>query len=143
MEMKKFFKTMLVETSVFFTVITALYSLLMIIVNVGADEILLSAERLLLNFMFAWLASLAQALYRMKNIPEAGRSVLRFGVFAISFYLCFLLPASMSASQILIGLVLFTLAYVAVMGICALFLSRFRANARPAEEYKSQFKNTR
>ena len=143
MEIKKLLKTMLNETSVFFTVVTALYALMMMIANTGDKEILLSAERLLLNFMFGWLASLAQALYRMKSIPRLGRSLLRYAVFAISFYLCFLLPAAMTASQILIGLVLFTLAYALVMGICTLFLSRFRANAVPQEEYQNQYRKTR
>ncbi len=143
MEMKKLLKTMLTETSVFFTVITALYALLMMIVNTGDEEILLSAERLLLNFMFAWLSSLAQALYRMKNVPRVGRSLLRYAVFTLSFYLCFLLPAAMTAPQILIGLVLFTLAYGAIMGIGSLFLTRFRENTRPAQDYQNQFKKTR
>ena len=143
MDMKKFLKSMLIETSVFFTVITALYALLMMIVNTGDEEILLSAERLLLNFMFAWLSSLAQALYRMKSLSGLGRGLLRYLVFAVSFYLCFLLPSAMNASQTLIGLVLFSLCYAAVMGISALFLARFRANAHPAEEYRNQFKKAR
>lgn len=143
MEIKKLLKTMLIDTSVFFTVVSALFALFLLIFNSGDDEVVMSSERILLNFMFAWLASLAQILHRAKRIPGAGRVLLRFAVFAIAFYVCFLLPASMTAPQILIGLVLFTLAYAAIVGLTSLFLSRFRANATPQEEYTSQFKKGR
>ena len=140
MEIKKFFTRMLTETSVFFTVISALFALFLLIFNAGDQEIVMSAERLLLNFMFAWVASLAQAVFRMESVPRVGRTLLRFFILAFAFYICFLLPASMTSAQVLIGLVLFTLIYAAVMGVCTLFLSRFRANAKPEEAYESQFK---
>ena len=143
MEIRKFLKKMLRDTSIFFTVISALYTLLLLIANVGDDEVLLPADRLLLIFMFAWLASLAQGVFRMKTLPTAARILLHYAIFALGFYFCFLLPASMTAAQVLVGLVLFTLAYAAVMGIVALFLSRFRTNAKEEEEYKSQFKSSR
>lgn len=143
MEIRKFFKTMLIDTSVFFTVVSALFALFLLIFNDGDEEIIMSAERLLLNFMFAWLCSLGQAVFRMKSIPRPGRTLLRFGILALAFYFCFLLPASMTAAQVLIGLVFFTLGYAAIAGVCTLFLSRFRANASVAEEYQSQFRKNR
>lgn len=143
MEFKTIFKKILADTCLYFTLITVAYTVLMLIVNVGEEEILLSAMRLVLNFVFAVLAALAQGLYRKKDYNGALRLILHYGILAIGFYLCFLLSLSLSAAQILIGMVAFTLIYAVVMGCSALFLSRFRRNAQQEEIYQSQFKKHR
>ncbi|MBR2293765.1 MAG: hypothetical protein IKA44_05610 [Clostridia bacterium] len=143
MNIKSILKKMLTETSVFFTLIAALYSLLMLIVNVGEEEVLLSAERLLLMFVFSALAAMAQALRRITAIHGALRGVLHYLILIMAFYLCFLLPASMRAAQVLIGLFTFTLGYLAIMGIVALFRARFRKNSEEEEDYTNRFKQSR
>ncbi|MBQ9783181.1 MAG: hypothetical protein IJW44_01530 [Clostridia bacterium] len=143
MEIRKILKKMLSDTALYFTCITVAYALLMIVVNVNEEEILLSAMRLVLNFIFAALAALAQGIYRMKNLHGALRLVAHYGILALAFYLCFLLSLSLPPAQVLIGMVAFTLIYATVMGIGALLVSRFRKNAKEEETYQSQFKKQR
>ncbi|MBE6546404.1 MAG: hypothetical protein E7668_03045 [Ruminococcaceae bacterium] len=143
MDLRKVFKNMLTESCVYFALISALYCVLMLIVNVSEQEVLLSALTLLLIFVFSVLAMLAQTLYRYKALNGAARLFLHYAILALAFYLCFLLPASMTASQVLIGLTVFTLIYALVMGLSALFLRRLRKNAAREEIYQSQFKKAR
>ena len=140
MNLKTFLKQMWQRATAYFTVCAALYALLMAITNVQEESVLLSAEQLLLIFVFAVLGGLAQSLLRLTVLPGAVRFLCHYGILAMGFYSCFLLPAEMRGSQILIGLVFFTLLYLAVVGIGALFLSRFRANREQDAHYEPQFK---
>lgn len=140
MNLKIFLKQAWLRATVYFTVCAALYSLIMAITNVREEEVLLSAEQLLLIFVFAILAGLSQGILRLPTLPGAVRYLCHYGILAIGFYACFLLPAEMRGAQIFIGLVFFTLIYLAVVGLFALFLSRFRANSEKEAHYEPQFK---
>lgn len=140
MNIKQFLKATAYRSSLCFTLCAAVYSLLMAITNVREEEVLLSAEQLLLIFVFSVLLGLAQGILRLKSLHGALRYSSHFGILAMGFYCCFLLPAEMRASQVLIGLFFFTLAYLLVMGVVALFLSRFRANVEKEMPYETQFK---
>ena len=86
---------------------------------------------------------MAQGLYRVPKLHGAVRLIAHYAILALAFYLCFLLPASMTASQVLIGLFAFTVIYAIVMGVAAFFRARFRANAEQEAPYASQFKKNR
>ena len=143
MEIGKILKKLLTDTSVYFTLLTAAYALLHIVVNVNDEEFLFDAVRILLNFVFAGLAALAQWIYRIKSISAPVRVLCHYAILALAFFLCFLLSLSLPAAQVVIGLFAFTVFYAAVMGVIALFTARFRKNARAEVEYKSQFKGKR
>ncbi len=143
MDFRKKLRKILADTSVIFTILTAIYSLLMLIVNVSEDEVLMSATRVLLIFLFSALAAVAQAIFRTKSIPGAARLVLHFMILIAAFYLCFLLPAAMRPASLLIGLVTFTLLYFLVMGLASLFISKLRSNSEKDASYSSQFKKSR
>lgn len=140
MNVKTFLKQTMLRASVYFTVCATLYSLLMAITNVREEEVLLAAEQLLLIFVFSLLAGLAQGILRLTPLSGAVRYPAHYVILALGFYACFLLPAEMRAAQVLVGLVFFTLIYLAVMGVIALFLSRFRKNTEAEAAYESQFK---
>lgn len=140
MKLGQYFKKLLVNASVYYTVITVFYVVIMWVVNLEDDTFLLPADRLLLNFVFAALAAAAWGLYRMPRLAGAVRLLLHYGILVLAFYLCFLLPASMTGAQVFIGIALFTAVYFAIMGIAMLFLSRFRANAEQEAPYTNQYK---
>ena len=140
MNLKTFLKQAWHRATVYFTVCAALYSLLMAITNVKEKEVLLSAEQLLLIFVFALLAGVAQGILRLSALHGAVRYLCHFFILAMGFYACFLLPANMRGAQIFVGLVFFTLIYLAVVGVSNLFLSRFRANQEKEVHYEPQFK---
>lgn len=139
MEPKRFFKKLLVNASVYFTLITAAYALITVFIHVGEERVLLSAVQMLYNFLFALLAAVAWNLYRMPQWSGALRLLLHYGILILAFYACFLFPASMRSAQIIIGIVLFTVLYALLMLIAHAFIAKLRANAQKEVPYEKQF----
>ncbi len=139
MNIKTVLKKLPADTSIYFTLITAVYALLMLIANVGENEIAMEASRLLLFFVFSVLAALARSILRLPHLHGALRVTLHFLILATAFYLCFLLPASMRASVVLIGLFAFVIVYWIGAAIVALFISRFRKNTEQDVPYVKQY----
>ena len=139
MNVKKFLKSLLGDTSVYFTLLAAAYSAMMMIVNVKEPEVLLRASTLLFLFLFALLAALGKSVLHLSSLSGGVRRVLHYVILTLAFYLCLLVPAGMRAPQILVGIVLFTAVYWIVAGIVHLFAARFRKNSEQTEEYEAQF----
>ena len=143
MNVKTFCKKLLVNASVYYALITVAYVAILCVVNIEDDTFLIPADRLLFNALFSLLASAAWSISRLPQLTGGWRLLSHYAILMLSFYLCFLVPASMKAAQTLIGVVLFSAAYFAVMGIALLLRSRFRANAEKEAEYKPQYSKKR
>lgn len=143
MDFKKTVKKMLNQACILFALITAIYMICMLIVNVSAEEPSVEASRILLLAFFSLLVALGNALHSIKDLPSAIGGIIRFLLCGFAFYVSFLLPASMGATQVFVGLVAYTLIYFIIIGVSALFRSRLKKNREPSEEYKSQFKKKR
>ena len=143
MNIRTFCKKLLVNASVYYALITVAYVAILCVVNIGDDEFLIPADRLLFNALFALLAAAAWSVYRLPNLAGGWRLLSHYGMLVLSFYVCFLVPASMRTAQALIGVVLFSAAYFAVAGVWALLLSRFRKNAEKEAAYESQYPKKR
>lgn len=139
MNVKKFLKSLLGDTSVYFTLLAAIYSAMMLLVNVKEPEVLLKASTLLFLFLFALLSALGRSVLRLSSMAGGARVALHYVILAFAFYLCLLVPAGMRAPQVLVGLVLFTAVYWVVAGIVHLFTARFRKNSEQTESYEKQF----
>lgn len=139
MNVKKFLKSLLGDTSVYFTLLAAGYSAMMMIVNVKEPEVLLRASTLLFLALFALLAALGRSILRLSSLASGARVALHYVILAFAFYLCLLVPAGMRAPQVLVGLVLFTAVYWIVAGIIHLFAARLRKNSEQTEKYETQF----
>ena len=143
MNIRNFFQKLVIHASVWYAIITVVYLIILWVVNIGDDEFLIPALRLLFNALFALLASVAWSVYRLPKPSRGLRLLCHYGILALSFYLCFLVPASMNAAQVLIGIVLFSVVYLVAVGLCALFASRFRANAEKEAAYTKQYSKKR
>lgn len=139
MNLKKFLKSLLGDTSVYFTLLAAGYSVLMLLVNVKEPEVLLRASTLLFLALFALLAALGRSVLRLSKLEGGTRTALHYVILAFAFYLCLLVPMGMRAPQVLIGLVLFSAVYWICAGIVHLFLARLKKNTEQTENYESQF----
>lgn len=143
MNIKQTVKKTLTDACVLFSLITAVYALIVWLTYVKQDQVLLEAGRTVLFFVFSLLVSIANSIYRAKSIGGALRFLLHALISTLAFYLCFLLPLSMPGKSVFVGLVVFWLVYFLVMGILASISSRFRKNREATEEYKSQYKKLR
>ena len=139
MNFKKFLKSLLGDTSVYFTLLAAGYSIMMLLVNVKEPEVLLRASTLLFLALFALLAAFGRSVLRLASLSGGVRVALHYVILAFAFYLCLLVPAGMRAPQVLIGLVLFTAVYWIGAGVVHLFTARLRKNSEQTEVYEKQF----
>lgn len=140
MNIKQTVKKILTDACVLFSLITAVYALIVWLVYVNQDQVLIRADLVTLFFVFSLLVSGANSIYRYQKISGALRLLIHFVVCTLAFYTCFLLPLSMPGSSVVVGMVFFALAYGLIMLVVAGISSRFKKNKEATEEYKAQYK---
>lgn len=141
MDVKKLIKKTLNSACIFFTIITAIYMLIMLIINVSEGSAQIEAERVLLFFVFSLLLAIANALLAAKAIHTALRYVIHYLICAVGFWLCFCLPNEMDASKTLVGIVLFSVLYAIIMALRGIFSHRIKKIKKKEtnEKYEKQF----
>ena len=141
MTVKGFIKKMLTSACVYFSIVMLCYIIIAAVVNVSDDALLLEAGRTVLFFVFSLLVALANTVFSVKALSAKIRVLIHYFICAFAFYSCFMLSVSMRASGVLIGLVLFSVLYFAILGIGAAFKAKYRANTERAENYEKQYAN--
>ena len=139
MNIKNFIKKALVQSCVFFTIATALYSLVVMTIYVDDEQVLLDASRVLLFYVASLLLACAGVIFKIEKIHAALRFLIHYLLSTFAFCACLMLPISPAPSTMVVGIILFSVAYLIVAGIVALFRSRYRAISSEKKEYTSQF----
>lgn len=140
MSVKNFIKKLLVRSCVYFTCITAVYIAISALLSVSDDLlVLIDAKRLVLFLVFSVLLASANSLLSIERLSAALRIFLHYIITAFAFYVCFMLTQNMRTSVMIVGLVIFTVIYFAIMGIVAAFKSRYRKNLEKAQKYQKQY----
>ena len=139
MTVKGFIKKLLLHSCVYFTLCMLVYIIIAAIVNVQYDTLLLEADRSVLFFVFSLLLSAANTVLSLPRPSGKIRVFIHFVITLFAVYACFMLPISMRASSVLVGMVIFSMLYFAVLGIVAAFRSKYRRNAEAVEKYNKQF----
>ncbi len=143
MNIKTILKNMLRDTSIYFTLITAAYAALMMVVNVSVEEPAIRASWLLYIFIFSILGALSQCIFRIDSMNKALRIAIQYVILLFGSYVCFFLPLAFSGSQVMIGLTLVTVLYAVILGVYLLFSHRLNKNRKKEEVYESKFKKLR
>ena len=143
MNIKAILKRVISHASVYFTVLTALYALLVMIINVTDEGAKLLASQLLFIFLFSVLASIGREFLYTEHISTGLGVLVHYVILLFAFYTCFLLPLGMQGVQIFVGIFLFSLVYGIVMGVRALIRARFRANSPKEKAYTKQYDRKR
>ena len=139
MNIKSLIKKILSHSCVYFTVVTAIYSLIVMTIHVDDNEVLLNASRLMLFFVASILFSIANAISRIKIMHGALRLFIHFVLSAFAFYSCMMLPVSPDASSAMVVFAAFTVVYFLAVALIAAFKARYRSRFEDKTEYKSQF----
>ncbi len=135
----KLIKKYLCVACVCFTLITAVYMLIMMITNPDPNEhAAAEAYRIVLFFIFSVCFAIANAILSIEKIYGAVRYLAHYAICAFAFYVCFLLPMNYPSRE-LIGVFLFTFFYVIVMAIVGIFRSKLKKNREATATYTKQF----
>ena len=140
MNFKNLMKKTFSKACFYFTAITAIYAFISTLINSEDGEVLLSAARIVLFFVFSLLLSLANVIASLRSLSDGLKVICHFLITAFAFYSCFLLPLSLTASGYLVGFSCFALIYFAIAGLIYVFKSRLKRNIEKSEGYKEQFK---
>ena len=140
MKFSKILKNLVIDTSIFFTVITAIYSAIMLIIDVGSGEPAMKASWLLYIFLFSLLAAISQCIYRITSLHKALRVVIQYAILLFASYICLFAPLNMAGGQVLIGFFLVSIIYFVCYGIGAFFIWRFNRMTKKEEVYEEKFK---
>ncbi len=140
MNIKQILKNLLRDTSVYFTLITAAYAALMMVVNVSVEEPAIRASWLLFIFIFSVLGAISQLVFRIEAMHIAYRVVIQYVILLFGAVVCFFLPLSMVGNQMIIGITLVSLLYALAVGCYLFFSRRFKKNSQKEEVYESKFK---
>ena len=109
------------------------------IVNVSDETLLLDAGRTALFFVFSLLLALANTVLTIDKLSTAFKVVIHFIIVMFAFYACLLLPLSMPASSVFVGLIFAAIVYAITMGLVALFRSRYKRISENHENYEKKF----
>lgn len=140
MTVKGFFKKWLNHACVYFTIFMLIYIILAAIVNVGDSALRLDAGRTVLFFLFAFLLSAANTIFKIESMSTSLRVLIHYILTALGFYFCFIMTLGMRAAQVFIGLVMFTVVYFIVFGILAVFRARYKKNTERSQKYEKRYK---
>lgn len=143
MNIKKVLKNMITDTSIFFTVVTAVYAAIMMVVNVDVDEPAIRASFLLYIFLFSILGGLSCLLYRIKAWNLALRVCIQYALIIFGVYVCFFIPMALTGSQVMVGLTAVSVLYFAIWGATYLINRKFKENTKAEEIYESKFKKVK
>ena len=135
----KLIKKWLSHTCVYFTIVTLIYMIIQAIVNVNDEALLLDAGRTALFFVFSLLIALANTVFGIDKLMTSLKVVIHFIIVMFAFYACLLLPLSMPASSVFVGLAFAAIAYAIIMGLVALFRSRFKRISENHDNYEKKF----
>ena len=134
----KLIKKYLCAACVCFTVVTAIYMLIMVLIYPEDDKVLVEASSVVLFFVFSVIFSTANAILSIEKINAPLRYVAHYLLCVFGFYTCLLLPYATTGAAIIFSVV-FTFFYVIVMVIIGVFRSRLRKNREATAAYTKQF----
>ena len=143
MNVKNLIKKIFVQSCVFFTVVTALYSLVVMTIYVDDTEVLLDASRVRLFFVASFLLSCANVIFKIDKLHSALRLLIHYILTAFAFCSCLMLPISPEPSTMVVGISLFSVIYFIIAAIIALFRARYRSYSSDKSEYSAQFSKNR
>lgn len=140
MNIKKILLNFVRDTSIVFTLVTVIYSALVVIVNVGIEDPAIALSWLFYIFLFSLLFALSQCIYRIGAINKALRVAIQYAIILFGSYVCFFLPKNFGGSQVMVGLAAVTVVYFLCFGIASFFAWKFKENTQKEETYEKQFK---
>ena len=140
MDIKGLIKKAVSSACIYFTLICAGYMLCMVFITTGDESPAIEANRVLLFFVFSALCALADAIRNIKAIPAIAGAIAHFAIYLFGFYACFMLPVNMRPSNVLTGLIIFSVVYWIYYVAKLFFKTRLRINREASAKYNDQFK---
>lgn len=140
MNLKSLIKKMLTNACVYFSVITAIYSIIVMIIYIDDTAVLLDASRLMLFFVASVLVAAANGILKIEKLGGALKIIIHYLLTLFAFCSCLMLPISPAPSTMVVGIAIFTFIYLVAALLIFFFRSRYKAKKEQTDVYKSKFR---
>ena len=125
--MKRFCKTAMINSSVYFTIAAILFSIMVLFGNSGAEQIALDPTRVICIYPFCLLFAIANTLVTYRNIDAALRWISHAVLTVCGAFIFLILPAGFdSGAGNFMGFALITFSYIIGILLYALFHKRVK-----------------
>ncbi len=139
--MKDFTKRIFIRTSIYFTVLTFIYALYILLMFGGSEDGgLLSSLRTVMFMVFSLVFAAANEMLR----SQARRGLwvtLHAVITGAGFYFFMILPAGISGTTALVGMLLYYSVYAVVAAILLTRATRTKKKKNREKEYQSMIGN--
>ena len=135
----KLIKKHLCHACVCFTLITAVYMLIMLLIYPEDEAVLVEASSIILFFVFSVFFGMANTILSIDAIPSALRYVLHYIICIFAFYTCLILPYSSTVGAAVVICIAFSFLYAIVMVVIGIFRAKLKKNREATATYTKQF----
>ncbi len=136
--MNQFFKNVVSKSTLYYTVIVALFSFIVLISNSSEETISVDPARILWFLPFCICFAIANTVLEYKSIEAVTRWLVHFISTAGGAYLFIILPAELdTGSGNFMGLVFILIIYLVGVFFSALLSSRIKKSLKQDREIKS------
>ena len=139
-------KKVLNSACIYFTVMVAIYSLLILLIYSADPEssMALSALRVFLFLPFALILSLANRLFDIKGMDTWLKSVLHFIITMLATYLCLILPigGDLTPTAMLVGMFLFFVLYAGIFAVFAAVRAKSAREDNARQDYTPVYRKS-
>ena len=139
MRFSSFLKQTLTKACICFSLITAAYAGLSMIVNVDDQRVLLDAGRILLFFVASILFAIGNIIFSLKSINVGLRVLFHYIIYLLSVYICLILPSNAEASSSIVALTLFSVLYAISLTVILIVKSRYKVRNEKQQKYDAKF----
>lgn len=138
MNIKDFFKKVLIRTAVYYTVTCSVFSFIIMILHSGVEHGAgLDAGRVFLFLPFSFIFGVANTLLKRDTPDPIVRWFVHFVLTVAGAFTCLLLPAGITGSGRFTGLLLIIVIYVIFALILGITSSRFKKTLKKDKELRS------
>ena len=137
--MKLFIKSVTTKTSLYYTFIVTLFSIIVLLSNTSAENISLDPSRVLWFLPFCICFAISNTVLKYKNIESVTRWAIHSILTITSAFLFIILPADLNTSSgNFMGIILIIAIYLFGILLSAILSSRIKKSIKQDNELKSK-----
>ena len=139
--MNRFFKQVVYGTTLYYSIIVTVFSIIVLLANSAEKTISLDPIRILCFLPFCICFAIGNALLKYKNVEAITRWSVHFVLTVGGAFLFIILPAKLNTSSgNFMGFVFITVLYIIGVIFSAILTSRIKKSIKADKELKSKIK---
>lgn len=141
--MNRFFKNVVTKSTLYYTIIIAVFNLVVLITNSSEETVFVDPKRILWFLPFCICFAIANTVLQYKNVDAITRWAVHFVLTVAGAFLFIILPAKLnSGSGNFMGIVFIIAIYFVGVLLTAVLSSRIKKTIKQDKDLKSRSKTS-